>query len=86
MFSPDQVMDTDKEILEAFKNMGPLLMDQYTRNQAEERDTTKFKPNHLQPQPVVDTSRILRLLSTMVVKMDAEIQALKRQDSFVFFF
>ena len=84
---PDQQMG-DAEILEAFKAMGPLLLqDRSARDTKEEKEPKKPKRTHFQgqPEPNMEVVKLVRLMGQMILRLDADHQMMRRQDSFVFF-
>ena len=78
----------DTEILEAFKAMGPLLLqDRYIRDPKEEKGPKKPKREHVAetPVPTNEVTKIVRLMGSMLLRLDADQQLMKKQDSFIFF-
>ena len=77
----------DHQVLEAFKAMGPLLMDKFIRDPAEENAAKKKKHKHQQTPPSTPEGpgKLLKLMGAMILKLDAKNQALRRQDCFIFF-
>ena len=77
----------DAEILEAFKAMGPLLLtDKFVRDPGTENEPKKHKRSHPEPKPAAqEVTKLVRLMGSMILRLDAEQQLMKRQASFVFF-
>ena len=78
----------DAEILEAFKAMGPLLLnDKFVRDPGTEKEPKKHKRNHVPENTAQapEVTKLVRLMGSMILRLDAEHQLMKRQDSFVFF-
>lgn len=78
----------DAEILEAFKAMGPLLMpDKYLRDTKEEKDPKKHKREHPQENQTgtTDVAKLVRLMGSILLRLDTDNQLMRKQDSFVFF-
>ena len=76
--------DQDLQMIQAFREMGPLL-DQYIRPKDEERDPKKQKKQHTAHAPGAQAEKLLRLMGTMLIRLDADQQLLRRQDSWVFY-
>jgi len=76
----------DSEMLETFKQMSPLLkMDRYDRPEGD-RSQKKHKADMRQPAEFKgDDTRLLQAMGQLLLKVDAEQQALKRQDSWICF-
>jgi len=81
-----QLTAEDAEMLETFKQMGPLLaQERYARPDAA-RENKKHKPNGAQPaEPEGDMMHLLKVMGQLLLRVDAEQQALKRQDSWICF-
>ena len=65
----------DAEILEAFKAMGPLLMqDKYQRDTKEEKDPKKHKRDHHQEPPAgtPDVAKLVRLMGNIPLRLDSD--------------
>ena len=67
------------QFIQAFKALGPLMLDPYIRPKEEERDAKKQR-RHPAEMEGVHAVKLLRLMGTMVLKMDAEQQILRKQD------
>ena len=80
MESQDMVGDQDMQMIQAFKEMGPLL-DQFIRSKDDERDTKKQKKQHQDPDTGPQAARLLRLMGTMLIRLDADQQLMRKQDS-----
>ena len=78
------VGDQDMQMIQAFKEMGPLL-DQYIRSKDDERDTKKQKKQHQDPDTGPHAARLLRLMGTMLIRLDADQQLMRKQDSWIFY-
>ena len=81
-----QLSAEDSEMLETFKQMSPLLrVDRYERPE-EDRDTKKLKKDQRKNDASnVDANKLLQVMGQLLLKVDAEQQALKRQDSWICF-
>jgi len=75
----------DSEMLETFKLMGPLLkMDCYERPEDDRGHKKAKKANSTKAEHNADAS-ILQAMGQLLLKLDAEQQAWKRQDSWICF-
>ena len=72
-------------MLETFKYLGPLLtMEKYERPDGA-RENKKAKETAKKAEPEQGTVQLLRAMGQLLLKVDAEQQALKRQDSWICF-
>ena len=76
----------DSAMLETFKQMGSLLTQERYARPDVARESKKHKPNGATPEePDVATLPLLRAMGQLLLRVDAEQQALKRQDSWICF-
>ena len=76
-----------QELLETFAGMAPLLAKETQRQKGEERDSKKAKTQHKQPDTPngLDLPKVVMQMARLMIKMDADQNLLRRQDSFVFY-
>jgi len=76
----------DSEMLETFRQMGPLLAQERYARPDVARENKKHKPNGASPaEHGGDTMQLLKAMGQLLLRVDAEQQALKRQDSWICF-
>ena len=76
-----------QELLTTFGAMAPLLTQQLQRPKEEERDTKKVKTQH-RPQVdemKTDLPQVVLHMAKLLLRLDAEQNLLRKQDSFVFY-
>ena len=72
------------QFIQAFKALGPLMLDPYIRPKEEERDAKKQRRHQADPDNG-QAIKLLRLMGTMILKLDAEQQVLRKQDCWIFY-
>eukprot|EP00435_Cladocopium_sp_Y103_P001122 s5803_g1.t1 len=75
--------DGDQQLMEAFLHMNHL----FVRDPDQQRDAKKHKANQQEPKPSVNDQglKILQAMGTLLLRLDQDNQAMRRQDSWVFF-
>ena len=75
----------DTEMLDIFKHLSPLLKkEKYPRPEGD-RDTKKVKREDAQKEGTPEVMTLLRAMGQLLLRVDADQQAMKRQDSWICF-
>ncbi|CAL1139387.1 unnamed protein product [Cladocopium goreaui] len=74
----------DSEMLETFKMMGPLFKQERYERPEDGRESKKIRKDGRKQEESKDT-QLLMAMGQLLLKVDAEQQALKRQDSWICF-
>lgn len=75
-----------QELMETFAAMAPLLKQSPSRKN-DERDSKKAKTRHKQPDEEAGANlpQVMQQMAKLLLKMDADLNLMRKQDSFVFY-
>ena len=85
MSSTDETEDHDMQFIQAFQALGPLMLDPYIRTKDDERDAKKQRRQPVEQDGNAHAIKLLRLMGTMMLRLDAEQQLLRKQDCWIFY-